>query len=640
MNRSQFLKLIRHPSSVNQQLLQQVDRLLNRYPYFQGAHVLIARTKYLMRSPGARKDINLASLYTTDRQLFKDFMSKKSTGVKANPPGNYSPTSKASSRTSKRLSLRTAPLKRPDYVTPTLSSKAREELVNSVMQELESLKRNMDNFTHAERDRAFREQEIDKRQREEKQAQALLEAEKKRIEEERTQLVDQKRVEEEKKRKEQAHQVQLEAERKRIEEQKRVEEEKKRKEEAQAQLEGEKRRLEEERKQLVEQKRVGEEQKRKEEAQAQFEGEKRRLEEERKQLVEQKRVGEEQKQKEQAYQAQIDVEKQRLEMERKRIEEQKHAEMQRLKEQAYQAQIDIERKRLEVERERFTEQKQTGTNQDIHQRLEEKIKSLEAQLEAEKQRLEDERKRLADQKQIEEKQRLEERIKLLEAHQRSLEEKLGALPPKQDYPSHRFSSELGAQPFSTLPPRGYDLSSQMPYVGGGYTSPSMYSAPPNPSYVAPMQAYPFPVYFHPQSSSASHMPSAGPPSPASVASPQQLSVVSPQPPSHYAGHPSMTHGLPSTAVQPPSPSHLPDQKATIEHFIRSVADEKPSVSSPSDFSLSHSESIHDEIRSEELAELYRNQGHIDRAIEIYHRLCQHYPEKSNYFLQKIREIRQ
>ena len=91
MNRQQLLELIRRPAAMNAQRLQEVERLLRRYPYFQGARMLLARGKYHMRRADARRNITMASLYATDKQQFKQFMSQRKKPVSVRPPGNYKP---------------------------------------------------------------------------------------------------------------------------------------------------------------------------------------------------------------------------------------------------------------------------------------------------------------------------------------------------------------------------------------------------------------------------------------------------------------------------------------------------------------------------------------------------------------------
>ena len=153
MNRQQILALIRSPETMNARKLQQVERLLGQYPYFQGAHVLAARGKYRMRRPDARRNMTLASLYVTDKDQLKKFMSRKVKTVSVRPPGKYSPTKSRSPR--KPPSVPTTP-KPSTYVEKTLPNTERERLVGEVMSEVQALRHNMQQFEYSEEARERR----------------------------------------------------------------------------------------------------------------------------------------------------------------------------------------------------------------------------------------------------------------------------------------------------------------------------------------------------------------------------------------------------------------------------------------------------------------------------------------------------
>ena len=573
MNRGQFFKLVRHPGSVNKQMLQTIERLLYRYPYFQGARILVARSKQLLRQLDARKSIQLASLYTTDKQQFKDFMLQTDSSKRTSSGRSMRRSSNASSA-KQQAKAPTGRSKKPSYVVPTLSEQERKQLVDSVMHELDNLKHNMSNFTSAEQSRAFRLEEMRKASLDRQQARATFEAQQKGKE-----------------------QTELEIERhKLLEEQKRLEAE--RKERARTEIEAERQKL------LEDQKRL--EAERKEQARTELEAERHKL------LEEQKRLEAERKERERN---ELEAERHKLLEEQKRYEVQKAAE--------------------------------------AHQHLEEKIKTLEHQLEAERHKLAEEQKRYEVQKTAEINQRIEEKIKALEAQKE---------PHTPSAPHSPYDTTSPAE----LTYTHAHTNAPSPYSYGNYNASYPASYPVNYPYVAPMQAYPFPIYFHPHFSAptASHLPTYAPSS-----SPLQFSLVLPQPTSAVPTNASMplsapmqppiqVPNVPSVPAPPePLPSPIPKpappapsfsnvpkpppdptkQHATIERFMSSLSKDK-ATPPPSD-RFSSSDTINEEICSEELAELYHNQGHIERAIEIYHRLCDRYPEKSQHFLQKIKSMR-
>ena len=579
MNRGQFFKLLRHPGSVNKQSLQAMERLLYRYPYFQGARVLVARSKHLMRQLDARKNIHLASLYTTDKQQFKNLMLQKTASVKSQSSNRSTRTSSTvTSGSAKKSTTPSGRLKKPSYVVPTLSEQEREQLVDSVMHELDNLKHNMGNFVSAEQSRGFRFEEERKRHLEQEQAKATLEAERQKIAEEQQRL--------EAKQKEKEH-TKLDAEHKKIaEEQNRLEAEQKGKERAE---------LDAERQKIVE---------------------------------EQKRLEAEQKGKERA---ELDAERKKITEEQKRLEaEQKGKER---------AELDAERKKITEEQKRLEVQRAA----ELNHRLEEKIKALETQLETERQKLSEEQKRHEAQRAAELNHRLDEKIKALEALSGD---------QKDARTSSAHPSSYESTPPAELIYTGAPTNAPTPYSYTNYNA-SLPSYPINYPYVAPMQAYPLPIYFHPQFSmpTTSHQPNYTPSS-----SPFQFSFVLPQPTSAVPTTTSIPFSTPmpppvatqAAPLPPPATQAAPtpaprsnaiEQRATIEHFIDSLSKDKSRPSPSPDARLSSNDTINEEICSVELAELYHNQGHIERAVEIYQRLCDKYPEKIQYFLQKIKSMR-
>ena len=91
-----------------------------------------------------------------------------------------------------------------------------------------------------------------------------------------------------------------------------------------------------------------------------------------------------------------------------------------------------------------------------------------------------------------------------------------------------------------------------------------------------------------------------------------------------------------------SPKKKLSRKELIDKFIA----ENPSISRPkaefyNPIAMAQNSIVdNSEIVSETLAKIYRQQGYLDKAIEIYEKLSLLFPEKSSYFAAQIKEIKE
>lgn len=74
MNKQRFIEYLHQPSSLNDQTLNDLEKVLNEYPYFQSARTLLAKGSKLHKSKNAARVVNSAAIYATDRALLKRYI--------------------------------------------------------------------------------------------------------------------------------------------------------------------------------------------------------------------------------------------------------------------------------------------------------------------------------------------------------------------------------------------------------------------------------------------------------------------------------------------------------------------------------------------------------------------------------------
>ncbi|CAN5914884.1 hypothetical protein BH24BAC1_BH24BAC1_23000 [soil metagenome] len=81
MNKTAFLHLIRHASSISAQEAEELEELVVNFPYCQTAHLLIAKAAYDRGSMLSNQKLRKAASYATNRQLLKKLIYTTSADV-------------------------------------------------------------------------------------------------------------------------------------------------------------------------------------------------------------------------------------------------------------------------------------------------------------------------------------------------------------------------------------------------------------------------------------------------------------------------------------------------------------------------------------------------------------------------------
>ena len=98
--------------------------------------------------------------------------------------------------------------------------------------------------------------------------------------------------------------------------------------------------------------------------------------------------------------------------------------------------------------------------------------------------------------------------------------------------------------------------------------------------------------------------------------------------------------------QEEEPEEEPKKKLSRKELIDKFIAENPSISRPkaefyNPIAMAQNSIVdNSEIVSETLAKIYRQQGYLDKALEIYEKLSLLFPEKSSYFAAQIEEIKE
>lgn len=76
VNKKEVLQVIRNPRAITASQLKEIEKMAVDYPYFQGAHTLVAISNKSRSAPDAPKSVIKAALYATDRKYLKTLLSE------------------------------------------------------------------------------------------------------------------------------------------------------------------------------------------------------------------------------------------------------------------------------------------------------------------------------------------------------------------------------------------------------------------------------------------------------------------------------------------------------------------------------------------------------------------------------------
>ena len=78
MTVKQFIEIIRHPYTINDDQVYELDEIVKEYPYFQAARVLQLKILHSEGNYKYNKALKLAAVHVTDRSVLFDFINSKS----------------------------------------------------------------------------------------------------------------------------------------------------------------------------------------------------------------------------------------------------------------------------------------------------------------------------------------------------------------------------------------------------------------------------------------------------------------------------------------------------------------------------------------------------------------------------------
>lgn len=77
MNKNELITFLRNPNDLTESDLGELEKVVENNPYFLNGRLLLAKASKELKHPDTRKRISSAAVYSTDRPLFKKYLSDK-----------------------------------------------------------------------------------------------------------------------------------------------------------------------------------------------------------------------------------------------------------------------------------------------------------------------------------------------------------------------------------------------------------------------------------------------------------------------------------------------------------------------------------------------------------------------------------
>ncbi|MGL1885050.1 MAG: hypothetical protein OCD76_00950 [Reichenbachiella sp.] len=78
MNKQKFIELLSGPERASAEEYQTLEKIVREYPYFQAGHTVLAKSGQALKLPNAKRKIATAATYATNRNIFKQYILRKS----------------------------------------------------------------------------------------------------------------------------------------------------------------------------------------------------------------------------------------------------------------------------------------------------------------------------------------------------------------------------------------------------------------------------------------------------------------------------------------------------------------------------------------------------------------------------------